>query len=349
MKTKRFITALLILTLALGSLPAFAAAPPGSAEDPLISKSYADSTYPSLVLNAPVELLKNSMAVLEYKLKSIAPSGNSGDTIRLLPAQSTLYLSVGSGFTLLSGGGMLVDSGKSLLDLTTAQEISNGQPLSKNHRYLSVNGYESVTLSSASLVKLSGSVQVTAGEGLTFTDVTPDKWFYNDVAYAVKKGLVEGRSPTTYAPDASLSIAEAIKLAACMHQLYNSGTVTLKDDPALWYKSYVDYASQNGIVTKVYKNYDAKILRGEFVSIFYAALPASQYTAINTVADNAIPDVKLTDSYAGEIYAFYRAGIVVGKEEGVFFPNSEIKRSEVAAILTRMFEKDSRQPISFNN
>ncbi len=53
---------------------------------------------------------------------------------------------------------------------------------------------------------------------------------------------------------------------------------------------------------------NAPVTRGEFVHIFYGAEEA--YKAINTVANNAIPDVKATDKFAaGE---FYRAGILTG-------------------------------------
>ena len=48
-------------------------------------------------------------------------------------------------------------------------------------------------------------------------------WFYNDVKTAVELGLVNGRSETTYAPSDNLTYAEAIKLAACMNQLYTKG------------------------------------------------------------------------------------------------------------------------------
>jgi hypothetical protein len=36
---------------------------------------------------------------------------------------------------------------------------------------------------------------------LTFTDVKPSDWFYNDVALAVKYGIVTGKSKTTFAPN----------------------------------------------------------------------------------------------------------------------------------------------------
>ena len=60
-----------------------------------------------------------------------------------------------------------------------------------------------------------------------FTDVNASDWFYNDVKSAVEMGLINGKSPTTYAPNDNLTYAEAVKLAGCMHQLYNEGAITL--------------------------------------------------------------------------------------------------------------------------
>ena len=89
---------------------------------------------------------------------------------------------------------------------------------------------------------------------------------------------------------------------------------------------------------------DAAITRNEFVHIFHGAM--DDYKAINDVSDNAIPDVKLTDAYAAEIYDFYRAGILTGSDgAGTFNGTSTIKRSEVAAILIRMYHETLRQRI----
>ena len=69
-----------------------------------------------------------------------------------------------------------------------------------------------------------------------FTDVKTSDWFYNDVKSAVEMGLINGKSPTTYAPNDNLTYAEAFKLAACMNQLYTEGVVTLTSGNP-WYKS----------------------------------------------------------------------------------------------------------------
>ena len=71
-------------------------------------------------------------------------------------------------------------------------------------------------------------------------------------------GLINGKnSPETFLPNDNMTYAEAIKLAACMNQLYNEGTITLKNGTASWYDSYVEYCIDNGIITKEY-NYNEK-------------------------------------------------------------------------------------------
>ncbi len=178
-----------------------------------------------------------------------------------------------------------------------------------------------------------------------FIDVADSAWYRGDVEIAHKNGLINGISATAYAPDNNMTIAEAIKLAACMHQLYHDGSVTLTNGNP-WYSTYVGYALANNIISGAYADYNAKITRREYVRIFHNALPVSEYAKKNTVAAGAIPDVAVSDPGASEIYTFYRAGILTGSDaNGTFNPASNIKRSEVAAILTRMFDPDARRSI----
>ena len=182
-----------------------------------------------------------------------------------------------------------------------------------------------------------------------FADVPSDSWYYSSVKAAWENGLIDGVTANEFKPNATLTVAQTIKLAAALHQLDRTGEVSLKNSGANWYDSYVNYAVVNGIIEKDYANYtkaqmNAPVTRGEFVHIFHGAEEA--YKAINTVADNAIPDVKATDKFAAEIYEFYRAGILTGSDaKGTFHSASTIKRSEAAAILLRMFEAAARVSI----
>ncbi len=181
---------------------------------------------------------------------------------------------------------------------------------------------------------------------LPFTDVSPDDWFYSDVKTAYRNGLINGKG-NIYAPDDNMTYAEAIKIASCMHQLYYDKKVTLKNGSVNWYDTYIEYAYDNSIITQSVSGMENEfITRKEFVRIFHASFPKEEYTPINTITDNAIPDVPYSnDIYSPLIYDFYRAGILTGSDGGKFNPESNIKRSEVAAILTRMFDKSERKAV----
>lgn len=193
-----------------------------------------------------------------------------------------------------------------------------------------------------------GSVKPDESYTFPFTDVAEGAWYRKDVETAHKNGLVNGKSDTMFYPNDNMTYAEAVKLACAMHQLYHDKKVTLTAGSSVWYSTYMSYALEKGIIENdLTAVADEKITRSDFVKIFYAALPASEYAVINEVANNAIPDVSLSAKSAKEIYAFYRAGILVGSDhEGTFNPESNIIRSEVAAILTRMFDGSARKTIT---
>lgn len=186
-----------------------------------------------------------------------------------------------------------------------------------------------------------------------FTDVTGKNWFCADVEYAVAQGLVDGTTPTTYSPNSNLTYGAAIKLAACMHRKVTQGNTDFTVGYP-WYQVYVDYAVANSIIPAD-RSYDwnANATRAGYMEIFANAIPDTglkngytELAAMNRVDDGAIPDVSMTHPQAAAIYKLYRAGILQGSDAAhSCAPNSYIRRSEVAAILTRMMNADAR--ISF--
>ena len=112
-----------------------------------------------------------------------------------------------------------------------------------------------------------------------------------------------------------------------------------------WYQVYLDYAYNNGIISRAYFNGDVTrdATRAQFAEIFAKALPDEALAEINSIADNAIPDVPMTASYAQYVYKLYRAGILSGGDaKGTFSPASYITRAEAAAIVSRMAESGNR-------
>ena len=271
-------------------------------------------------------------------------------------------------------------SGKEFVKLTDAagKSGSASAKLTLSNVTAAMNGYQytcvvtdknGLTASSSAAVLTVTAPEITAGPEsgmiLAFSDVKESDWFYKWVMDAVGLGLINGKGKKDgvdyYDPNGNITLAEAVKLSACMHELYTTGKVTLKNgDP--WYKTYADYAewtagalvswSGPGFSAESVMNDPNLILpRGAFAWIFARSLPEAALPAVNSVPDDAIPDVKSSSGigYYDEIYKLYRAGIVNGSDaKGTFNPYSSIKRSEVAAIVVRMMKPETRVPSPFN-
>ena len=183
-----------------------------------------------------------------------------------------------------------------------------------------------------------------------FDDLYDTEWYYKDVKIACQLGLINGVTPTHFAPKDNLTYAQAIKLAACMHQKHATGKITLANGtaPANWYDTYVNYAISNGIISPEH-NYvwTAKATRAGYIEIFARALPDEALPAANTIPDGSIKDVPMSHPNSAAIYKLYRAGIVEGTGAAHNCdPEANIQRCQVAAILVRMMLPTQRKTFS---
>lgn len=339
---KRVVSILLCLLLLSGGGTAYAAA--GGMDDPLISLSYVNDVYLPELADSIREIISSALSVTETD----RPEGGAAS----VGAGGSVTLSEGQTVILLSGSAKLSVSSGSVVNATLGAEVKSGY-MAQNSRYIVCEASTAVvTVMSDASFSVSAGAAITPGDGKVspFTDVTREDWFFSDVVNAYERGLVNGMTASTYEPEGRLTAAQAVKLAACMHQLYHKGAVTLKNSgEGEWYDSYVSYAVKNGIMSGGFEDYNADINRLDFVCLLYNALPAKEYTAINDIPDGAVPDVSMEDEGARQIYAFYRAGILTGYTAGgaytehQFGPDTTIARSEVATILNRMFDVTARK------
>jgi hypothetical protein len=181
-----------------------------------------------------------------------------------------------------------------------------------------------------------------------YSDVATSAWYAAYAQAAYEYGLMSGTSDTMFSPDAPLTIAEVVKLAASIHSIYNTGTQDFASGTP-WYRAYADYALQNGIIDADYAQYSAMATRSEFALILSKALPQEALSVKNSIEDNAIPDVPMSYSYAPAIYMLYRAGVLTGSDaQGRFLPNTSITRAEAAAIVIRMASAAYRQSVTLS-
>lgn len=173
-----------------------------------------------------------------------------------------------------------------------------------------------------------------------FTDVASD-WTYIPIKTCFELGLMSGKGAGQFNPSGTVSLAEGVTVAARIHDLWQGGTGTLPNsDP--WYQSAVEYAVQNGIITQnQFPDYTATATRAQLAGLLAKALPETGYAPINNVA--ALPDVTDSTPGAADIFMLYNAGILSGTDVyGTFAPDNTISRAEMAAMLCRLAQPETR-------
>lgn len=197
---------------------------------------------------------------------------------------------------------------------------------------------------------LSNFVKVNTYTSGQYTDVPSTSWCAENVKTAYEYGIMQGTADTLFDTDGNLTIAQTIAMASRIHSLYYAdGYPFAASEP--WYKTYIDYAVNNGIVSEGYSNYDSNysspVSRAGFALILNGALPDEAVQSINSVQDESIPDVTVGSNYYNAVYRLYRAGVLTGNDtKGTFTPFSKITRAAAAVIVSRMVDISLRKNIT---
>lgn len=181
-----------------------------------------------------------------------------------------------------------------------------------------------------------------------FSDVNKDDWFFDHVKNAYELGIMTGQGEGVFAPLGSVSLAEVITMAAKLRSSYIGDGYDFSGGET-WYTHMVDYAIAQGIIQEgEFADYTAVATRTQFAYILSGALPSGALEEINTVEDNSLPDVRMDDAYAANIYLLYRAGIFSGSDErGTFSPSGTVTRAEAAAVTSRIASAPLRTKCAF--
>ena len=175
-----------------------------------------------------------------------------------------------------------------------------------------------------------------------FSDVPETEWYASSVSSSYELGFMKGSSDTAFEPEGNMTVAEAVTIAARVHDAYNTKGTQFAQNGANWYDEYVAYAVANGIIEKdQFDDYDRPVKRYEMAVIFSKSVPDSFLEAKNNV--NEIPDVPNANTYFDRLQLLYNAGVVMGNDEfGTFMPNNNIIRAEAAAIINRVALPENR-------
>ena len=179
---------------------------------------------------------------------------------------------------------------------------------------------------------------------LPFEDVSKDSWYAPYVGIAYKLGILVGKSETVFDPNAGMTCAEAVKIAACIHE-YQTTELINPDciEYDTWYEPYYRYCRDTGITEDyIILEPNEKVTRAQMAYLF-SRCDAEPYAVNPDIPLTDIPDVHDTTAFAYEILELYRRGIAAGSDELLtFYPDSQVKRGEAAAFITRIFCPDTR-------
>lgn len=188
-------------------------------------------------------------------------------------------------------------------------------------------------------------------ETLPLLSVMPDLsggWYFDDALSAISAGIINGRKDAkgavTFSAGGSVSYAEAVKIASCVHELLTTGFSTLENyGGGQWYESYLRYAEAYGLVAfDTPASWQAPITRADFALLFNAVLSYGDTSAKHAFAAGSIPDVPAGAAYEAAAYNMFSVGILNGRDGGLFAPDAEIMRSEVCAIVIRVLNPAKR-------
>ena len=179
-------------------------------------------------------------------------------------------------------------------------------------------------------------------EAGAFSDVSESDWYYGSVKTAYELGLMVGQGDR-FGVDDEMTIAEVVTLAARLRSIYAGDNAAFAQTTP-WYQAYASYLTALGLVDLSVFDMNAPATKAQFAYLIGAALPDEALPTLNRVADGAIPDVQHGGLYSSAVYRLYRAGVLSGSDElGNFWPDSNVRRCEGAAIITKMTDVDLRR------
>ena len=182
----------------------------------------------------------------------------------------------------------------------------------------------------------SGQLEPEPEPAQTFTDVTPDKWYYDFVETVAEKGLFAGNGDGTFAPENNMTYAEFL---AVLFQ-FSGDTLPANSGPN-WYDNHVQWAKNSGVIpSAMLAGFDpeAAITRQDMAALFGTFLSLYDYSAepVNSGSPSFSDEGSIADYAKGGVALCYQLGIMNGNDDGTFAPGSNAIRAEVAVTMVQM-------------
>jgi hypothetical protein len=168
----------------------------------------------------------------------------------------------------------------------------------------------------------------TTGSGAVknFKDVRSGAWYESAVNYAQNKGLMNGETDTSFAPNNSMTRAMLMTVLARLDGQNTSGGAT-------WYEKAMNWAVEKNISDGT--NAAGEITREQLATMLYRYVGSPDVEgALSSFKDSA-----KVGAFAQKALVWaVQNGLIAGNDDGALNPDGNATRAEVAAILMRFCE-----------
>lgn len=188
---------------------------------------------------------------------------------------------------------------------------------------------------------------VTAIARFPFTDVVAGTWYYGAAAYAYNNGLFAGMTPTTFAPNATMTRAMLVSvLWRLAGEPAPKAPNTFVDVPdGAWYTDAVTWAAENGVVSGIGgSRFDPSgfVTREQTAEILYNYAHSKGYDVSARADLAAFPDAASVSGWAKNALSWANAaGLINGTVrdgQTILDPQGSASRAQVAMILMNYVE-----------
>lgn len=188
---------------------------------------------------------------------------------------------------------------------------------------------------------------VTAIARFPFTDVVAGTWYYGAAAYAYNNGLFAGMTPTTFAPNATMTRAMLVSvLWRLAGEPAPKAPNTFVDVPdGAWYTDAVTWAVENGVVSGIGgSRFDPSgfVTREQTAEILYNYAHSKGYDVSARADLTVFPDAGSVSGWAEKALSWANAaGLINGTVrdgQTILDPQGSASRAQVAMILMNYVE-----------
>lgn len=178
-----------------------------------------------------------------------------------------------------------------------------------------------------------------------FTDVPSGIWYYDSVYDLVGRGIINGMTDTTYAPQDNITRGQFAKILAAAsgdNTKGYDGKVVFDDCNGHWADEYINWAYDKGIVKGMSETSFApnnNISRQEMAVMImrYADYKGIELPKVKApIAFNDKADIATWSADA--VSAMQQAGIINGKPGNLFDPKGNATRAEAAKMISEFLK-----------